>query len=158
MLNGIVKIDKRVSRTYSLGKAICTHQYNDFSGGSMFMRTLNLHQLSTFQVVAKHCSFVRAAEELHFSQPAASLDALRNREPGCLKNRRHQIDRAHAALIRKSTRQAVRPSQQQRDLGAFLVADGLVAAAEPSAKGLAVIGREADQGVLLEIERLESRE
>ena len=38
----------------------------------MFMRTLNLHQLSTFQVVAKHCSFVRAAEELHFSQPAVS--------------------------------------------------------------------------------------
>src|SRR5213083_2526289 len=33
---------------------------------------LNLHQLTTFQVVAKHCSFVRAAEELHFSQPAVS--------------------------------------------------------------------------------------
>jgi len=36
------------------------------------MHTLNLHQLATFQVVAKHCSFVRAAEELHFSQPAVS--------------------------------------------------------------------------------------
>ncbi len=36
------------------------------------MRTLNLHQLATFQVVAKHCSYVRAAEELHFSQPAIS--------------------------------------------------------------------------------------
>ena len=36
------------------------------------MSTLNLHQLSTFQVVAKHCSYVRAAEELHFSQPAVS--------------------------------------------------------------------------------------
>ena len=36
------------------------------------MRTVNLHQLATFQVVAKHCSFVRAAEELHFSQPAVS--------------------------------------------------------------------------------------
>jgi LysR family transcriptional regulator, low CO2-responsive transcriptional regulator len=36
------------------------------------MDTLNLHQLATFQVVAKHCSFVRAAEELHFSQPAVS--------------------------------------------------------------------------------------
>src|SRR5438067_4091810 len=36
------------------------------------MRTLNLHQLATFQVVAKHVSFVRAAEELHFSQPAVS--------------------------------------------------------------------------------------
>ena len=36
------------------------------------MRTLNLHQLATFQVVAKHCSYVRAAEELHFSQPAVS--------------------------------------------------------------------------------------
>src|SRR5438874_6419179 len=33
---------------------------------------LNLHQLATFQIVAKHCSFVRAAEELHFSQPAVS--------------------------------------------------------------------------------------
>ena len=33
---------------------------------------LNLHQLATFQVVAKHCSYVRAAEELHFSQPAVS--------------------------------------------------------------------------------------
>lgn len=36
------------------------------------MDTLNLHQLYTFSVVAKHCSFVRAAEELHFSQPAVS--------------------------------------------------------------------------------------
>ena len=36
------------------------------------MRNFNLHQLATFQVVAKHCSYVRAAEELHFSQPAVS--------------------------------------------------------------------------------------
>ncbi|HYT33489.1 MAG TPA: LysR family transcriptional regulator [Ktedonobacteraceae bacterium] len=36
------------------------------------MQTLNLHQLATFQIVAKHCSYVRAAEELHFSQPAVS--------------------------------------------------------------------------------------
>jgi DNA-binding transcriptional LysR family regulator len=36
------------------------------------MQTINLHQLATFQVVAKHCSYVRAAEELHFSQPAVS--------------------------------------------------------------------------------------
>lgn len=36
------------------------------------MRHMNLHQLATFQVVAKHCSYVRAAEELHFSQPAVS--------------------------------------------------------------------------------------
>src|SRR5438105_12198395 len=36
------------------------------------MRTLNLHQLATFQVVARHSSYVRAAEELHFSQPAVS--------------------------------------------------------------------------------------
>lgn len=36
------------------------------------MHTINLHQLATFRVVAKHCSFVRAAEELHFSQPAVS--------------------------------------------------------------------------------------
>ena len=36
------------------------------------MSTLNLHQLATFQVVARHCSYVRAAEELHFSQPAVS--------------------------------------------------------------------------------------
>src|SRR6266581_4180996 len=38
----------------------------------LMMRTINLHQLATFQVVAKHCSYVRAAEELHFSQPAVS--------------------------------------------------------------------------------------
>src|SRR5579859_4991788 len=36
------------------------------------MRALNLHQLATFQIVAKHSSYVRAAEELHFSQPAVS--------------------------------------------------------------------------------------
>jgi len=36
------------------------------------MRTLNLHQLATFQAVAKHSSYVRAAKELHFSQPAVS--------------------------------------------------------------------------------------
>src|SRR3974377_335280 len=36
------------------------------------MSTINLHRLATFQVVAKYCSFVRAAEELHFSQPAVS--------------------------------------------------------------------------------------
>lgn len=40
--------------------------------GAKRMRILNLHQLATFQVVAKYCSFVRAAEELHFSQPAVS--------------------------------------------------------------------------------------
>ncbi len=36
------------------------------------MHNINLHQLATFQIVAKHCSYVRAAEELHFSQPAVS--------------------------------------------------------------------------------------
>ena len=36
------------------------------------MHEMNLHRLATFQVVAKHCSYVRAAEELHFSQPAVS--------------------------------------------------------------------------------------
>jgi len=36
------------------------------------MRTINLHQLATFQAVAKHCSYARAAKELHFSQPAVS--------------------------------------------------------------------------------------
>jgi len=36
------------------------------------MGNINLHQLATFQVVAKHSSYVRAAEELHFSQPAVS--------------------------------------------------------------------------------------
>jgi len=36
------------------------------------MQEMNLHRLATFQVVAKHCSYVRAAEELHFSQPAVS--------------------------------------------------------------------------------------
>src|SRR5438067_13614450 len=38
----------------------------------MHSSALNLHQLATFQIVAKHCSFVRAAEELHVSQPAVS--------------------------------------------------------------------------------------
>ncbi|HEX4208034.1 MAG TPA: LysR family transcriptional regulator [Ktedonobacteraceae bacterium] len=36
------------------------------------MHTINLHQLATFRVVAKHCSYARAADELHFSQPAVS--------------------------------------------------------------------------------------
>jgi DNA-binding transcriptional LysR family regulator len=36
------------------------------------MRSLNLHQLATFQTVARRCSYARAAEELHFSQPAVS--------------------------------------------------------------------------------------
>jgi DNA-binding transcriptional LysR family regulator len=36
------------------------------------VRTINLHQLATFQAVAKHRSYARAAEELHFSQPAVS--------------------------------------------------------------------------------------
>ena len=36
------------------------------------MRDINLHQLATFQIVAKHRSYVRAAQELHFSQPAVS--------------------------------------------------------------------------------------
>ncbi len=43
------------------------------------MRTLNLDQLATFQVAAKHCSFVRAAQELHVSQPAISAH-IRNLE------------------------------------------------------------------------------
>ncbi len=36
------------------------------------MRQLNLHRLATFHAVAKHLSYARAAEELHFSQPAVS--------------------------------------------------------------------------------------
>jgi LysR family transcriptional regulator, low CO2-responsive transcriptional regulator len=36
------------------------------------MRHINLHHLKTFQVVAEECSFMRAAEKLHFSQPAVS--------------------------------------------------------------------------------------
>jgi DNA-binding transcriptional LysR family regulator len=34
--------------------------------------TINLHQLATFLVVARHLSYVQAAKELHFSQPAVS--------------------------------------------------------------------------------------
>jgi DNA-binding transcriptional LysR family regulator len=41
-------------------------------GLSRSMHTLNLHQLATFQIVAKHASFAQAAKELHFSQPAIS--------------------------------------------------------------------------------------
>ena len=36
------------------------------------MHHINLHQLSTFQAVAEECSYMRAAERLHFSQPAVS--------------------------------------------------------------------------------------
>jgi DNA-binding transcriptional LysR family regulator len=36
------------------------------------MQHINLHHLKTFQVVAEECSFMRAAEKLHFSQPAVS--------------------------------------------------------------------------------------
>jgi len=36
------------------------------------MHQINLHQLSTFQAVAEECSYIRAAEKLHFSQPAVS--------------------------------------------------------------------------------------
>jgi DNA-binding transcriptional LysR family regulator len=36
------------------------------------MHQINLHQLNTFQAVAEECSYMRAAEKLHFSQPAVS--------------------------------------------------------------------------------------
>src|SRR5215813_14642187 len=36
------------------------------------MHQINLHQLNTFQAVAEEGSFMRAAEKLHFSQPAVS--------------------------------------------------------------------------------------
>lgn len=36
------------------------------------MHHINLHQLSTFQAVAEESSYIRAAEKLHFSQPAVS--------------------------------------------------------------------------------------
>lgn len=49
------------------------------------MRILNLHQLATFQVVAKHCSYVRAAEELHFSQPAVSAQIRQLEETLAIK-------------------------------------------------------------------------
>jgi LysR family transcriptional regulator, low CO2-responsive transcriptional regulator len=49
---------------------IHAHQMRFVSEG--LMGNINLHQLATFQVVAKHSSYVRAAEELHFSQPAVS--------------------------------------------------------------------------------------
>src|SRR6266849_6977102 len=54
--------------TYSTSYRCCVCSL----GSQIFMRTLNLHQLTTFQFVAKHSSYVRAAEELHFSQPAVS--------------------------------------------------------------------------------------
>src|SRR5437660_11846390 len=54
------------------GTLLCMRFSMFFSSGDLRMRTINLHQLATFQVVAKHCSYVRAAEELHFSQPAVS--------------------------------------------------------------------------------------
>ncbi len=37
------------------------------------MRALSLRQLGVFAAVAKHLSFARAAEELHLSQPAVSM-------------------------------------------------------------------------------------
>jgi hypothetical protein len=36
---------------------------------SSFLRSLTLRQLQIFVTVARHASFVRAAEELHLTQP-----------------------------------------------------------------------------------------
>src|SRR5262245_30785217 len=38
-----------------------------------FLRALTLRQLQIFVTVARHASFVRAAEELHLTQPAVSM-------------------------------------------------------------------------------------
>ncbi|MGO4812152.1 LysR family transcriptional regulator [Cupriavidus sp. 2MCAB6] len=38
-----------------------------------FLRSLTLRQLQIFVTVARHASFVRAAEELHLTQPAVSM-------------------------------------------------------------------------------------
>ncbi|CAJ96185.1 HTH-type transcriptional regulator CfxR [Cupriavidus necator] len=40
---------------------------------SSFLRALTLRQLQIFVTVARHASFVRAAEELHLTQPAVSM-------------------------------------------------------------------------------------
>ena len=37
------------------------------------MRAVSLRQLRVFAAVAKHLSFARAAEELHLTQPAVSM-------------------------------------------------------------------------------------
>ncbi|MBE0490586.1 MAG: LysR family transcriptional regulator, partial [Halomonas sp.] len=37
------------------------------------MRRLTLRQFRVFEAVARHLSFSRAAEELHLSQPAVSM-------------------------------------------------------------------------------------
>ena len=39
----------------------------------MTIRHLTLHQLRIFDVVARHLSFARAAEELHLTPPAVSI-------------------------------------------------------------------------------------
>ena len=38
-----------------------------------FVRTLTLRQLQIFAVAARHLSYARAAEELHLSPPAVSM-------------------------------------------------------------------------------------
>ncbi|HET9919355.1 MAG TPA: LysR family transcriptional regulator [Ktedonobacteraceae bacterium] len=71
------------------------------------MRSFNLHQLATFQVVAKHCSYVRAAEELHFSQPAVSAQVRQLEESLGVKlfdqiGRRTHLTQAGEELYRYS--------------------------------------------------------
>jgi DNA-binding transcriptional LysR family regulator len=73
------------------------------------MRNINLHQLATFQVVAKYCSYVRAAEKLHFSQPAVSAQIHQLEESMGVKlfdriGRRTHLTRAGEELYRYSNK------------------------------------------------------
>ena len=46
----------------------------------MNLRHITLHQLRLFYSVGKHLSFTRAAEELHLTQPAVSIQIKRLEE------------------------------------------------------------------------------
>src|SRR5215469_7655600 len=57
---------------YNINKYISMGIYIETCQEEAKMHHINLHHLSTFEAVVEEGSFIRAAERLHFSQPAVS--------------------------------------------------------------------------------------
>lgn len=89
----------------------------------MSMKNVTLRQLKIFEAVARHLSFSRAAEELHLTQPAVSMQVQALEEQAGLPLLEHtgkkvQLTAAGAEVVR----QARRIAQQLREIDESLAA------------------------------------
>jgi len=133
-----------------------------FSGNPLSMKNVTLRQLKIFEAVARHLSFSRAAEELHLTQPAVSMQvqALEDLAGLPLTEQAGKKVRLTAAG-EEISRQARRIAEQLREAGEAMAAlkgvesgrlkIGVVSTAKYFAPSLLAEFRRRHPGVELEL-------